>query len=268
MDGLEQRENEPPLRCWNDLAYVPGASPNQHAHLFVPEGEGPFPLVLCMHGGGWTQGVHHGYARVAMPLAQKGFAAATVGYTKVDKHPWPAPLEDLMHAVDFFREHADTFCIDPDKICALGDSAGGHLAMMLSTKRRLRAVISLCGPTDLRPPVETSLPGPYEDICRHPALSPEEVGLDASPVLQLKDPDCAVLQLHGELDTVVPNSQGISLKTALDQRDVRNDLRFFAHSGHDLIFHQEEKVRDEVIAFLKEYVQPPLVSANNLHTFQ
>ncbi len=251
MQTSDRTQTKAPIRCWNDLAYSADASDEQHAHLFVPEGEGPFPFVMCMHGGGWTSGTHHGYSRVAMPLAQAGFAAATVGYRKVDHQPWPTPLEDISAAFDFFQEHAAEFHIDSSRFAAMGDSAGGHLALMLSTKRPLQAVVSVSGPTDVRPPVVTSMTKPYLDIGTHPQYSIEEITPTASPVVCIEKDSCPILQILGGKDSIVPPGQPFSLQQCLDKLGVANELRMFPGEEHSLIFDQEEDVRKTMISFLK-----------------
>lgn len=160
MQNSEFTAQTPPLKLRGGISTSHSAHPDQHFHLVTPQDGGPHPIVMCMNGGGWTAGTHHGYLRVAMPIAARGMAAASVGYRKVDQAPWPCPLEDLVAAYDTLVEHAGEFHIDPTQIFAMGDSAGGHLALMLSTERPLKGVISSSGPTDVRHPVSTSLPKP------------------------------------------------------------------------------------------------------------
>ncbi len=241
-------------RFWGSLSYQADAKPDQHAHLIAPPTPGPHPLVLCMHGGGWTEGVHHGYVRVAIPLVQQGFAAASVGYRKVHEHPWPAPLDDLTHAFDFFCEHAEEFDLNPGRIAAVGDSAGGHLSLMLSTVRPLQAVVSVSGPTDVRPPVKTSYPKAYHDLCTHPVRSREDIALDASPLLRLQGDSCPVLQLVGSQDEVVPPQQSKDLQDRLTQMGVPNERRIFPGASHALMFEEEEAVHEEMHRFLKRRV--------------
>jgi len=243
------------LRFWGELAYHDHAFPDQHAHLLAPSTPGPHPLVLCVHGGGWTQGMHHGYLRVAIPLARHGFAAAAVGYRKVSEAPWPAPLEDLESAYAFFQRHTEAFDLDPDRTAAVGDSAGGHLALMLSTVCELSAVVSISGPTDVRPPVITSSLKPYQDLCAHPECPREEVAESASPVLAIRSDSCPILQLIGSGDDIVPPTQSANLKQRLDRLGVPNERILFEGAGHGLVFEREEEVRSRMFGFLDAVFQ-------------
>ena len=100
------------------------------------EGAGPFPLVICIHGGGWQSGSKSGYAMALGVLAQNGYAGASVEYRLAPQVPVSRrSFRTCVMAVQYLREHATEFKVDPNRIAVLGDSAGGHLA---SAARRCR----------------------------------------------------------------------------------------------------------------------------------
>lgn len=106
---------------------------NQHLQLNIakPKGDGPFPCVLCIHGGGFRAGSRDGYNAQIIRLAAQGYVAVTVSYRLAPKYPFPAAIHDTKAAVRFLRANAKKYGIDPDRIGVTGGSAGGTLAQML-----------------------------------------------------------------------------------------------------------------------------------------
>ncbi|MEY5025586.1 MAG: hypothetical protein RLZZ244_1114, partial [Verrucomicrobiota bacterium] len=82
-------------------------------NLAVPEGPGPFPAVLCIHGGGFRAGKRESYDGVCLRLAKEGFVAATVTYRLAPDFPFPAAVQDCKTAVRWLRAHAEKYHIDP-----------------------------------------------------------------------------------------------------------------------------------------------------------
>lgn len=106
---------------------------NQHLQLNIakPKGDGPFPCVVCIHGGGFRAGSRDGYNAQIVRLAAQGYVAVTVSYRLAPKYPFPAAIHDTKAAVRFLRANAKKYGIDPDRIGVTGQSAGGTLAQML-----------------------------------------------------------------------------------------------------------------------------------------
>jgi acetyl esterase/lipase len=130
---------------------------------------GPFPVILVIHGGGWIEGDkssfasdRHGVPGNIVDFARLGFAAATINYRLAGEAPYPAALDDCRAAVRWLRAHATAYHLDAKRIGAYGNSAGGHLALLLALledptdrgKRleqssRVQAAASDSGPLDL-----------------------------------------------------------------------------------------------------------------------
>ena len=94
---------------------------------------GPFPVVLLIHGGGWRSGDRSQELPMAEALAERGFAAVTVEYRLSGEAQYPAGIHDLKTAVRWIRAHAAEYHLRPDRVAAMGGSAGGTLAAMLAT---------------------------------------------------------------------------------------------------------------------------------------
>ncbi len=94
----------------------------------------PRPAILVIHGGSWKSGDRKQLGLYAASLARRGYVTYAVEYRLAPKYPWPAQWEDVRDAVLWIKKQADKQGIDPNRIGAVGYSAGGHLATMLATK--------------------------------------------------------------------------------------------------------------------------------------
>lgn len=102
------------------------------------KGNGRSPAVVCIHGGGFSGGRREDYDELCRTLARHGYAAVTIDYRLSPKHRWPAHIHDCKAAIRWLRSHAVDYAIDPDRIGAMGSSAGGHLAQFLGVTNDVR----------------------------------------------------------------------------------------------------------------------------------
>jgi acetyl esterase/lipase len=139
---------------------------NQHLQLNMarPDGSGPYPAVICIHGGGFRAGQREGYDPLIKKLAKNGYVAVTVTYRLAPKYQFPAAVYDVKAAVRWLRANAAKYHIEPDRIGAMGGSAGGHLAEFLGVtadvkqfegdggnldqSSRVACVVNFYGPSD------------------------------------------------------------------------------------------------------------------------
>ena len=184
--------------------------------LSLPDGPSrDRPLVVCIHGGGWTGGDKTNWAWEAARLAEGGLAAASVNYRLCPEWPFPAAVEDVQRAVRWLRHHAAEHGLDASRFGAAGDSAGGHLASFLGLTETRQHVADELGPyssrvscvVDCYGPVDfvwmtRSASGPIVERFMAKPLSAETVGdhLAASPITMVAPPVCPFLILHGTLD--------------------------------------------------------------------
>ncbi len=150
---------------YKDVAYVDSAG-TQKLDLYVPTGAGPFPVVVNIHGGGFKLGDKSMVDQaLGKRLLDAGYAIASIDYRLSGEAQFPAAVLDAKAAVRFLRANAAQYKLNPDKIAAFGQSAGGNLASMLGTSgdvaefddpslgnagvsSRVQAVINWFGPTD------------------------------------------------------------------------------------------------------------------------
>lgn len=210
-------------------------------------GAGPFPAIVAIHGGGWIQGDKASYEGLIRYLAARGYVAASVNYRLAPDHAFPAQLQDVSCAVRWLRRNAQRLDVDPDRIGAMGSSAGAHLALMLGVvepdrelegeacndgpSSRVRAVVSWFAPTDLTlamPEIQDAI----DALLGGPQLERLELARRASPVAHLAPGDATILTLHGTEDPLVPYQQARLLHEAANRAGVPASLVPMAGQGH------------------------------------
>ena len=137
-----------------DLVFASPDKTDLQLDFVRPAGDGPFPLVVFVHGGGWQIGSRAEYREAQIGFAKYGFASAAVQYRFAPKHRFPAPLDDVTAAIRYLADAKKRFRIDPERIGMMGGSAGGHLSLLTGFTEirgcKILAVVNVAGPTDLR----------------------------------------------------------------------------------------------------------------------
>lgn len=101
--------------------------------LFRPEGAGPFPVVLDLHGGAWNKGSIDECTARDEYLAERGIAAAALDFRHA-ADGYPTSLIDINAAIRWLKAHAATLSLDPERVAITGQSSGGHLAMLAAMR--------------------------------------------------------------------------------------------------------------------------------------
>src|SRR5713226_2165748 len=97
------------------------------ADIAVPKGNGPHPVTVFIHGGGWMAGSLATHRKLGMQFAEQGYLTINVDYRLAPEHPFPAGLEDCIFAAKWAEQNAAKWGGDPSRIAIGGDSAGGNL---------------------------------------------------------------------------------------------------------------------------------------------
>nr|WP_246325038.1 alpha/beta hydrolase [Petropleomorpha daqingensis] len=230
--------------------------------LYLPAGsDGPVPVVVFLHGGGWRIGSRHlaGPAyRGQTPtpferVAQAGVAVASVDYRLSGEATFPAQLHDAKAAVRWLRARAGELGIDPERIAAWGESAGGHLAALLGLVRdeSLEGAVGITGlssavsavaawypPTDLAAVAADLGVDPHDATTREalllgaPAVDVPELAAQASPVTHVSPDAPPFLLLHGAADQLIPCVQSERLYSALVEGGVEAELDLYEGADH------------------------------------
>jgi acetyl esterase/lipase len=225
-------------------------------------GEGPFPAVVCLHGGGWVAGDRKQMAQTIEVLARRGYVAVAPDYRLAPQHRFPAPVEDCQAAVRWLRANAARYKVDPGRVGVVGLAAGGHLACLLGANPgepgRVQAVVSFFGPTDLTQPV-------WDKVVLERNLVPFLGGTfaqvpdayrRASPVTYAGRGAPPFLFVHGSADRVVPPSQSEALAEKLRQAGGSARVVLLEGEGHGLRGDGLRRGIAEMLTFFDEALHP------------
>ena len=169
---IASAEAPAPVRVRKDLVYARRGEQALALDLYLPAPDAkPAPLVLLVHGGGWSSGERTNMAPLAARLAARGYAAATVSYRLSGQARYPAAIDDVKAALDWLRAQGPGLGLDPARVAIAGGSAGGQIAALvgMTRPRDVRAIVNIDGLSDF-----TS-----EDARRHeddPAKKPSAAG--------------------------------------------------------------------------------------------
>ena len=204
------------------IAY--GAAPSQYAQLFRPEGSGPFPVVVLVHGGCWTVafGGITQMRNVAGALAAQGIAVWNVEYRRVDEPGggYPGTYEDMHAALDSLQQHASRYQLDTGRIVAMGHSAGGQLVQWIAGREQLpkssplyrdkylpvKNILSLGGLADLRHEkdlIKSSCERDIAQLAGSASTDRPDIYSDTNAADLMPNGSRTVLAT-GELDTISP----------------------------------------------------------------
>ena len=119
-----------------DVEYIRHGDKPLLARLFKPRGQGPFPLIVELHGGAWCLGDRLMDVAINKPLAQSGVVVAALDFRMPPEASYPASLVDINYAIRWLKTQAPALGSRPDLVGLLGSSSGGHQAMLLGMRPR------------------------------------------------------------------------------------------------------------------------------------
>jgi acetyl esterase/lipase len=256
-----------------DVTYAsPGGTPLK-LDVARPPGEGPFPAVLAIHGGGWRAGSKADVAGLMDQLVHRGYVAVGPQYRFCPDFTFPAQVHDLKAALRWVRSHAAEYHVDPDHIGVVGFSAGGHLALMLGLTdakdglegeaeagapgTRVQAVVNFFGPTDLAAQDIPIVSGVMvHDFLGGLPLKKPELTAQASPLTFLTADDPPILTFQGTKDELVPTNQAIKLRGAMAKVGVGGRVEILEGAGHGWSGPEMDRTLAETYAFFDEHLKP------------
>lgn len=250
---------EVPLREELDVKYGEANGHPLLIDVFRPaDQKGKLPVVVYVHGGGWAGGNKKDFRDGARGVAKTDYVTFCVGYRLVKTNDvnnstrWPAQIDDVQRAIRWIRSKADEYQLDPDKIGAVGGSAGGHLVNLLGTietrdnsdkalaqhSSKVQCVINVFGPSDLTSDFAGyGQAGPWvQNLVDNLIAKPKSTHLAtykaASPLFQVTGKSAPFLHFHGTKDPLVPLDQSQRLHAALKKTGVESTLVIFEGEGH------------------------------------
>lgn len=198
--------------------------------LYIPEGNGPFPIALCIHGGGWSAMDRYSFAGVAEFMCSLGFAAFNIEYRLLGTAPWPACGDDCLSAANFLLNYnADEYNLQTDKLFVVGGSAGGHLSLMTGMRlprEKVSGIVSLAGITCLELLKKST--GFRVDPVKFWGHEPSEEEIKSASPIEIVTPEMApILCTHCSGDVVVSIEHG---STFIDHcKEIGADAELFEY---------------------------------------
>ena len=216
-----------------DIEYGTGGERKLQLDLYLPKGRTKTtPAIVFIHGGAWKSGKRSDMKFYCVKFAEKGYVTATITYRLIGEASFPAAVHDVKCAVRWLRANAAKYQVHPESIVASGNSAGGHLSMMIGysddpslegsggnkeVDSGVCAVVNFYGPTDLT-----------TDFTKKQSVVKEFIGSKtfdevpdayklASPLFHLTKDDPPTLIFHGTIDSTVPIVQADKLADKLKE---------------------------------------------------
>jgi acetyl esterase len=231
------------------------------------------PAVLLIHGGGWRAGDKSSLDPEAERLAVLGYDAFSVDYRLAPAHPYPAAVDDVQGAVRWLRDPAQVqrFGLDPQRIGALGSSAGAHLAGMLATLgrgpldrgARVAAAVSWSGPMDFVDFPAAALTAQQQGAVKNaigaflgclPTTVCTATAKAASPIAQVDATDAPMLLVNSDAE-LVPLDQAQRMAAALQTAGVKEQL--IVLPGHLHAAAYASQVWGQTVTFLGQELGSP-----------
>jgi acetyl esterase len=236
----------------------------------IPEGSGPFPAVIIVHGGGWVRGDRLTEVQPLFePLAKAGFAWFSIDYRLSDDWTqFGAAIEDVENAVRFVKAHAAQYRVDPGRIALVGESAGGQLAGMAALSAnadtRVNAMVALYTPTDLVDLAKNSTLVPQQ-LRNSFRGTPFELLMMArlrqlSPLYNVKPDAPPFLLIHGTSDRLVPFAQSQAMCNRMKASGASCELFPVAGGGHGIRWwegsrpDQSAAYKQKIVSWLKAHL--------------
>lgn len=253
-----------------DITYCT-ANPAQTMDVYFPASGGPWRMVVYVHGGSWMHGDKSEAAMFARGMNVMGYLVVSVNYRLYPPATFPAMIEDVKCAIRSLRAHAADYNLDPNRIAAIGPSAGGHLVSLLGTTQpdagwdvgeyleqssRVQAVIAMAGVMDL----SHNFPNANIEAMKRVGFGEYNVA-EASPILHVTADDPPFLLIHGDRDELVPVEQSQLMYDRLVQMNVPAQLVIVKNASHSFVSLNGNtsptmvEINQIILEFLARYIQ-------------
>lgn len=235
-----------------------GEHKRQKMDVFLPKDYAEnSPVVLIVHGGAWTLGKKEHMIQIQKMLFQNKVPSINMNYRLVSqkkKITYKQQLEDIGSVIEKFNSLAEKAELQPNNYIILGESAGGHLALLYGYQHpdQIKKIISLSGPTDFYSPEylnsfysKYTSPTIQKVVGTHfDRKNLSEAFKEASPIANITP--VPTLLFQGNHDFLVNQHQGIAMDSALTQMNIPHKFVFMEKTGHAPRFFSKRK-RDSII---------------------
>ena len=229
--------------------YSPASWPaSLQADIWHPQGDGPHPAILMVHGGGWERRSREDMDKLCRHYVDQGYLVMNVSYRFAPQYTYPAQIHDLQQAMHWLHRHADELSVDRQRIAAFGYSAGAHLVSLLALTAGTGDALDVpYGGLNTRPAAVIAGGSPM-DLRKYPGgkLVPQflggrineipEVFAAASPVTLVHDKAPPFFLFHGSSDKLVTIDHAEDFVAAMQRENVPVSLYRQRWRGHVMAF--------------------------------
>ena len=262
-----------PIRETHDIVYTSASGFPQRLDLFRPLfAKRNSPGIVMVHGGGWTSGNKSAYTTLGRYYASRGYVCTSINYRLAPAHVWPAQIDDTQAAVRWMRKNSRALGLNPQRIGAVGTSAGGHLALFLGEtdtlndfdpalsgySSRVQAVVDYFGPTDFMYPGEWA-PNIWtliENLIGQFWRPGSQAFRAASPLYFVSPDDSPTVVFHGTADATVPVGQSQRIVAAMQASLVPVTYYEFPGQGHGFNAATNNFTINVMTAFFGQHLGP------------
>jgi acetyl esterase/lipase len=267
-----------------DIIYGKGGAEALTLDLTRPkQGLRPFPALVFVHGGGWVGGKKEDFRPFMLAFTQQGIVCISVNYRLAPKNVFPAQIEDVKCAVRWMHANAAKYHVDPNRIGALGGSAGAHLVGLLGTtggtkkwegkggnpeqSSAISTMVCLSGPYDLSMAYRNSVRqngkeggavrGMLEAFLGGTSERKAALYREASPILYASKQTVPALLTHGTADPLLPIEQSDTFAARLKSVGAEVEIMRIEGAGHADFGPKPEQALERVMAFVRKQLRLP-----------
>ncbi len=231
-----------------NVTYVTASNRENNVDLYLPRGaDGPTPVLMYIHGGGWVGGSKEANVLRLLPWLERGWAVVNVQYRLGQVALAPAAVEDCLCALRWVIRNAEQYNIDTNRIVVTGNSAGGHLSLTTgmipasagldrqcpgNEELSVAAIINWYGITDVGDLLDGENMKTYAVQWMGSMPDRFEIAERVSPLTYVREGLPPILTIHGDADRVVPHQHAVRLTDALESAGVTTELHTVPGGGH------------------------------------
>lgn len=239
--------------------------------IYQPKGDGPFPVIVAMHGGAWRSGTKFVMLRHAWLAAQHGYVVMAINYRHAPEHKFPAQVHDCKSAVRWIKANAKKYNVDLNRVGAFGYSAGGHLALMLGTTDAADSLEGNILPehaafnSNVQAVVAGGAPCEFSWIGMDSRVltywlggtrrNASTVYTQAAPTSYVTPNDAPAMLFHGDGDLIVPKSSSEKMYAAFNRNGV-TCYRYIVQSNGHLGTFSDLSWMERAVVFFDEHLKP------------
>lgn len=251
-----------------DVSY--GSESRQKMDVYLPKNRSKATkTIIYLHGGGWYMGNKADIKEGAIYFQQQGFAFISINYRltrTAENNIHPAQMQDIDKVIALIGQKQQEWSLSDDKLAFFGGSAGAHLSMLYAykynTNGKVKAVISMSGPTDLTDSklINSSIGGVsigsmIESYIGASITAQPAAWRDASPITFITATSVPSFFVHGNIDSAVPYEQSLLAYNKLKNAGGTAQLETLTNVGHDLVGTNWADLLPKMIVFLNLHIK-------------